>query len=115
MLADFRHFQAGPDPAGRVWQVEFLFQQNAISIRHSDTVDVKFALSCGGERDEKVIALPHAGLLSLSAKLGRPVTDPWVSRLAALHLRHVMESGEDSEKALITASLEDLERHATAA
>jgi hypothetical protein len=108
MPDNFRHFEVR-DPFGQHWQVDFLWLQTAISIRHSDSVDVKFALSSGGERMEKVIALMHPDLLELSRKSGRPITDPWCSRLAALHLVHVIETGEDMEKTLITARLEDLE------
>ncbi len=42
MPDNFRRFQAGPDPFGRVWEVEFRWLQTGISIRHADTVDVKF-------------------------------------------------------------------------
>jgi hypothetical protein len=111
MLENFRHFRAGPDPFGRMWQVDFLWLQTAIAIRHSDTVDVKFLLSHGDERVEKVIALPHADLVALSQKVGRPLTDPWCSRLAALHLIHMIETGEDLEKDLVTVSRADLEKY----
>ena len=49
MIENFRRFQAGPDPFGRTWDVEFRWQQNGISIRHADTVDVKFHLSRDGD------------------------------------------------------------------
>jgi hypothetical protein len=94
--------------------VSFLWLQTAISIRHSDSVDVKFALYDGGQRTEKVIALMHPHLLELSRKTGRPITDPWCSRLAALHLQQMIETGEDMEKTLVTARLEDLEAHSAA-
>lgn len=111
MLDNFRHFRAGPDPFGRTWQVDFLWLQTAIAIRHSDTVDVKFLISNGDTHLEKVIALPHAELVALSQKTGRPLTDPWCSRLAALHLIHMIETGEDFEKDLVTVSPEDLEKY----
>lgn len=111
MLENFRHFRAGPDPFGRTWQVDFLWLQTAIAIRHSDTVDVKFLLSNGETRLEKVIALPHADLVALSRKTGRPLTDPWCSRLAALHLIYMIKTGEDFDKDLVTVSAEDLERY----
>jgi hypothetical protein len=57
---------------------------------------------------EKTIALRHPDLLELSEKTGRPLTDPWCSRLAAEHLRSMIETGEDMEKNLITPSLEQL-------
>jgi hypothetical protein len=43
-MQNFRQFEAGPDPFGRKFQVFFKWLQTAISIRHSDTVDVKFVL-----------------------------------------------------------------------
>lgn len=114
MMLNFREFEAGPDPFGRKFQVFFKWLQTAISTRHSDTVDVKFALvDDNGERTEKDIALPHADLLRVSREIGRSVDDPWCSRIAALHLRYLVETGEDMEKDIITVLPADLKRHAT--
>lgn len=110
MPADFRHFEAA-DPSGRTWKIDFLWQQNGISIRHADTVDVKFELTSGEARDTKVIALTHPWLFDLSRRLGRPVTDAWCSRIAARHLKQMIETGEDMDKALVTPSLEAIEKH----
>jgi hypothetical protein len=110
MIENFRRFVVGPDPFNRKWQVEFRWQQNAITIRHSDSVDVKFGLQHDGEVSEKVVALMHPDLLALSRKAGRPLTDAWVMKLAALHIRHMIESDEDMDKTLVTASFESLER-----
>jgi hypothetical protein len=111
-MRDFREFQAGPDPSGRTWSVQFGWLQTAISIRHSDSVDVKFFLSNGREKVEKVVALMHPDLLELSQRENRPVTDPWCSRLAAMHIRHMVETGEDMEKTLVTVSPPQLARYA---
>ena len=106
-----RRFQAGPDPFGRIWQVEFRWLQTGISIRHADTVDVKFVIwTEGEERQERVLALRHPDLLELSRESGHPLTDPWCLKLAGHHMRHVVESGEDLEKTLVTLSPADLER-----
>ena len=113
-----RRFQAGPDPFGRTWEVEFRWLQTGISIRHADTVDVKFVVWTAGEsrdaepKQEKVIALPHPALLALAAKTGHPLSDPWCLKLAAQHLRYMISSGEDLEKTLVTVSPADLERAA---
>lgn len=98
----YRAFEAGPDPFGATWKVEFRWSQNAISIRHADTVDVKFEITSGDLHEEKVIALPHKDLLRASHETGQPVTDPWVNRIAAAHLRKMIESGDDVEKTLVT-------------
>jgi hypothetical protein len=108
----FRQFEAGPDPFGHKFQVFFKWLQTAISIRHADTVDVKFILVDDNEaRTEKTIALPHADLLTAAREAGRPLDDAWCARLAAMHLIHLVETGEDMEKDLVTVSLADLRRY----
>jgi hypothetical protein len=112
-MLNFRQFEAGPDPFGHKYQVMLKWLQTAISIRHSDTVDVKFVLTDeNGVRTEKSIAMQHADLLTVSRETGRIMDDPWCSRLAALHLVHSIETGEDLEKDLVTMTLADLRRHA---
>ena len=114
-MQSFRQFELGPDPFGHKFQVLFKWLQTAISIRHSDSVDVKFILiDEGGQRTEKAIALPHPDLLALAARTGRKLDDPWCARLAAAHLKHLVETGEDMEKELVTVCFADLERYAAA-
>lgn len=107
-----RHFTAGPDEFGRTWKVDFRWQQTATSIRHADTVDVKYRLETDDRTEEKVVALPHVDLLAVAGKLGRPLTDAWVMQLASAHLRHMILTSEDMEKSLVTLSRLDIERHA---
>jgi hypothetical protein len=112
-MHNFRQFEAGPDPFGRKFQVYFKWLQTAITLRHSDTVDVKFVLvDDEGHRSEKTIALPHPGLLRLGREMGRFLDDPWCSRLASSHLAHLIATGEDMEKDLVTAGYDDLKRYA---
>ena len=112
-MLNFREFEAGPDPFGRKFQVLFKWLQTAISIRHADTVDVKFIIvDQNGERTQKTIALPHADLLRISRETGRPMDDPWCARIAALHLSHLISTGEDIEKDLVTVPPPDLKRYA---
>ncbi len=111
MLDNVRKFKVGPDPFGRTWDVEFRWLQTATSIRHADTVDVKFEAAPEGEpKYERVIALPHPDLLKASQATGHPLTDPWCMKIAALHLKHMIETGEDMEKTLVTVRYEDIER-----
>ena len=113
MPDNVRRFQAGPDPFGRTWEVEFRWLQTGISIRHADTVDVKFVVWTEGEdKQERIVALPHPLLLALAAKSGHALTDPWCLKLAGRHLRYMISSGEDMEKTLVTVSAPDLERAA---
>jgi len=108
MTQNFRNFETGPDPFGRSWKVEFRWQQNAISIRHADAVDVKWTIACEGEEQEKVIALPHPALLKLSKDTGRELTDSWCMKIAGRHLIQMIATWEDMDKTLITVSPEQL-------
>ena len=112
-MQNFRQFEAGPDPFGRKFQILFKWMQTAISLRHADTVDVKFILlDENGGRTEKTIALPHADLLQVSRELARPMDDAWCSRLGAMHLLRLVETGEDMEKDLVTVNMPDLKQYA---
>ncbi|MBM3814506.1 MAG: hypothetical protein FJW20_23010 [Acidimicrobiia bacterium] len=109
MIDNFREFQAGPDPFGLNWRVTFVWQQTGISIRHSDSVDVKFVIDDGEVKEEKVIALMHPLLLKMSQRTGQRLSDAWCMKLAALHLKRMIETGEDLEKTLVTMSEQDME------
>ncbi len=113
LMLNFRQFEAGPDPFGRKFQVLFKWLQTAISLRHSDTIDVKFVLAGeDGSRAEKTIAIPEADLRRASGETGRPVDDAWCARLAQLHLLHLVQTGEDMEKDLVTVAFGDLQTYA---
>jgi len=113
MLDNFRQFEVGPDPFGRMWRVHFSWLQTATSIRHADTVDVKFGISTGDEPfEERVVALPLPDLLALSKSMDHPLTDAWCLKIAALHLKHMLETGEDLEKTLVTVEPAELEGYA---
>ena len=108
-MLNFREFQAGPDPFGRTYNVQLKWMQTAISIRHSDTIDVKFILRTDGETSQKTIAMQHADLLKLARETSQALTDPWCSRLAAQHLLNLVSTGEDLEKDLVTVSYPQLQ------
>ena len=109
-MLNFREFEAGPDPFGRKFNVLFKWLQTAISIRHSDTVDAKFILiDENGGRVQKTIAMPHAELQQVSRATSRPMDDAWCSRIAAIHLLHLVATGEDMEKDLVTLSRGEIE------
>ena len=114
MIENFRRFTAGPDPFGRSYDVRFLWAQNGISIRHADTVDVKWELKSDTDATQKVVALPHPDLLNIAARHSRPITDPWCMKLAALHLEQMILTGEDMEKTIVTVSNPEMERYAAA-
>ncbi len=110
MTENLRRFEV-TDPFGRAWDVEFRWQQNAISIRHCDAVDCKYYLTSGDEKREVVIALMHADLLRVAAERGREVTDAWCIRLAHRRLRHMISTWEDMEKTVVSVPPADLDRY----
>src|SRR6185369_12868797 len=101
-MHNYREFEAGPDPFGRKYNVLLKWLQTAISLRHADTVDVKFVLiDPEGAKTEKTIALPHAELQQVSRDMGRPMDDAWCGRIAAMHHIYLISTGEDMEKSLV--------------
>jgi hypothetical protein len=113
MSRNFRTFEV-TDPFGRTWNVEFRWQQNAISIRHSDSVDCKYYISQGDEKREVVIALLLPDLEAVAAAEGREVTDAWCTRLASTHLERTIATWDDMERPIVTVPRQELTRVAEA-
>ncbi len=113
MLANFRNFEA-TDPFGRVWNVEFRWYQNAISIRHSDSINVKYYLKQDQEQLEIAVALPHPALIGLARKTNRKLTDAWTLKLASLFLFDAIEAWDGMDQTILTPALEELEPLASA-
>jgi len=112
-MLNFREFDAGPDPFGRKFHVWFKWLQTAISLRHADTVDVKFViLDEDGTKAEKTIALPHADLIQVSKEVSRRMDDGWCARIAASHLLYIISMGDDMEKNLVTMQPSEMRRYA---
>lgn len=107
-----RVFDAGPDPFGRMWRVQFRWLQTGISIRHANTVDVKFFVTPdGGETEEKIISIPHPELLNLMSKQKRKLSDSYCMRIAAAHLKRMVETSADMEKTLVSVTDEELAQY----
>ena len=111
-MENFRDFEAGPDPFGRMWHVRFKYLQTGISIRHSDSVDVCFLLDDGeGQPLKKVVVIQNADIRAYAARTGRPVSDPWCSRIAMCKLRYVIETAEDLEKDHLPVTTHEIEAY----
>jgi hypothetical protein len=92
----------------------FKWLQTAISIRHSDTVDVQFIVSDGTTPLKRTIAMGDADLKAHAKKTGRLIDDAWCARLAALHLKYMIETAEDFDKDLVTLSPAQIAAYDTA-
>src|ERR1019366_9778378 len=97
-MENFRDFEAGPDPFGRMWHAQFKYLQTAISIRHSDSGDVCFLLESGEERMKKTVVIPHAEIRAYTTRAGRTMSDTLCSRIAMCKIRHMIETAEDLDK-----------------
>ena len=52
--------------------------------------------------------MPHPVLLSITREGNRKLTDPLCMRLAAAHMKHMIETSEDMDKTLVTVSAKEL-------
>jgi len=85
-----------------VRHVRFSHLWNAISTRHSDTVDTKFFVDGRGV----VVGLAHTGFVKFSASAGRSLTDREASYVAAEYLRSRLQ--EEDERPLYHVSAEEV-------
>ena len=114
LMENFRDFQIGPDPFGRVWHVLFKYIQNGISIRHSDSIDVCFILQGGEEKMTRTVVINHGEMRAWSERTGHKVSDTWCSRIAACKLRNSIETGEDIEKEYLPVTPQELDEYDSA-
>lgn len=113
-MENFRDFQLGPDPFGRTWHVQFKYLQTAISIRHSDSVDVCFILTSGEERLVRTVVIPHASLRAFAERTGTKISDAWCSRIAYCRLSYAVETAEDIDKDYLAVTPHEIEEYAAA-
>ena len=90
---DYRDFQARSSLTQQDYHCQFVYLQTAISLRHSDTVDVKFLVDGAGV----VVALPHTAWIEYQHRTGQPLTDERATQVAASLLRDGLERGDDIE------------------
>jgi len=84
---------------GTVYHCHFVYLQTAISLRHSDTVDVRYLVN--GKRI--TVALPHAAFVEFARRTGRTLTDDEAGAIAASYLKEVLESGGEVEDLTVPA------------
>ncbi len=76
---------------GTEYRCYLAYLQNAIALRHSDTVDARYLVN--GKRI--TVALPHAALAEHARRAGAPLSDEEVGSLAASCLKDSLENGGD--------------------
>jgi hypothetical protein len=108
-MENFRDFDAGVDPFGHSWHAWMKYLQTGISIRHSDSVDVRYVLDNGDDKIEKTIVLQNEDLRAYSKRTGRTISDAWCSRLAMCKLLYTIETAEDIEKDYLPVTPAEIE------
>ena len=95
-----KRFEVTSEMTGEQYTAEFRWLQTAISLRHSDTVDVKWLVNGAG----KIVAIPHGTLEQACYKLGARLTDELCVRIAAEHLREELRAGAEEDILTMTPS-----------
>jgi hypothetical protein len=85
----------------QAYHVEFSHLWNAITTRHSDTVDSKFFVDGRGV----VVGVAHTGLTDFRERAAREITDREISFIAAEYLRERLE--QEDERPLYNVSRSD--------
>jgi len=107
---NYREFKTQSTLTGQDYQCRFVYLQTAISLRHSDTVDVKFRVNGEGV----VVALPHTAWVEYQNRAKQPLTDERAARVAAGILRESLERGDDVELLELNPEADEVVRRAMA-
>ena len=96
---NFHEFTCTSRTDGTLYRCFFIFLQTAISLRHSDTVDARFQVN--GTRI--TVALPHVAFVEYAQHHSDIINDERASRIAAVYLSEVLESGGAVEDLTVPA------------
>ncbi len=86
------------------YHVRFSHVWNAITTRHSDSVDARFFVDGRGV----IVGVAHTGLTEFREHAGREITDREISYIAAEYLRERLE--QEDERPLYDVSHGDVSR-----
>jgi hypothetical protein len=107
---NYRDFKTQSALTGQEYQCRFVYLQTAISLRHSDTVDVKFRVNGEGV----VVALPHTAWVEYAHRASQPLTDERAARVAAGILKESLERGDAVELLELNPAADEVVRRAMA-
>ncbi|MBI4460820.1 MAG: hypothetical protein HY648_12280 [Acidobacteria bacterium] len=99
---NLQEFEVSSVLDGKRYQCRFYNLMTGISLRHSDTVDVKFLVNGKGV----VIALPHAAWAEHRQRSGRFLTDSDAIQIAGLFLKESLERGEPLGEPFFTPTVQ---------
>ena len=96
----YDEFSVSSSLDGKNYHCRFHTLMTGISLRHSDTVDVKFLVNGKGT----VIALPHSAVAEYRRQPGRSLTDADIVQIAGWFLKELLEKGDWTEESMVTVS-----------
>lgn len=97
-------FEVSSKLTGQTYQCRFSHMWNAITTRHSDTIDCKFFV----DGRTVVLGLAHTAFFKFRNRAGRDLTDREASYIAAQYLAERLE--QEEERALYDVSHADVLR-----
>ncbi len=86
-------FEVRSKLTGQAYQCRFSHMWNAISTRHSDTIDCKFFV----EGRSTVVGLAHTAFVEFRSRTGRNLTDREASYIGAHAIAERLEQEEERE------------------
>ena len=107
---NYRDFHTQSPLTSQDYHCLFVYLQTAISLRHSDTVDVKFRVNGSGV----VVALPHTAWVAYQQKTGQPLSDSRATEVAAGILKEALERGDDIELLELNPAADEVVKRAQA-
>ncbi|MGH9816832.1 MAG: hypothetical protein ACRD5F_03935 [Candidatus Acidiferrales bacterium] len=97
-------FEVSSNLTGQTYQCRFSHLWNAITTRHSDTIDCKFYV----DGRSTVLGLAHTAFFEFRNRTGRDLTDREASYIAAQYLSERLE--EEEERTLYDVAHADVLR-----
>src|SRR5579885_803902 len=99
---DYQEFRVVSPADGKEYQCRFRMIATAISLRHSDTVDIKFLVN----GKPYVVALPHAALAQYRKTTGKILTDADSIEMAGRLLTETLQKEGLRDDRLLTATFD---------
>ena len=97
---NYEEFSVVSSMGGQRYNCRFYKLITAISLRHSDTVDVQFLVN--GQK--ATVSLPHEAFAKYRERAGRPLTDAEAVQTAGLFLKEILEKDGWEENRLLLPS-----------
>ena len=102
---NYEEFSVVSGTGGQRYDCRFYKLITAISLRHSDTVDVQFLVN--GQK--ATVSLPHEAFAQYRERAGRPLTDAEAIQTAGLFLKGILEKeGWEENRLLLPSTKETL-------